>query len=191
MYWQAYEILGCLVLLVGGLIGIVVFETAIVLRGPFVRWWTDRLGVTDSKQSEYVSNLAVRLASPAKKARTHAAKMLGELNDVSAVPALIRAAERHGQDGHFLEVVVKSLDKIGDSRAVPLLRKLSTGHHHYLMSVARQALERIEPASVLLRPAQESTNLLRPAHMGDQANELLRPVKELMKQDNNVQARNR
>ncbi|HLK60279.1 MAG TPA: HEAT repeat domain-containing protein [Chthonomonadaceae bacterium] len=135
------------------------------------RWWEGRRGLTDRKQSRYVRLCAQRLTSPKSQMRHEAAELLGELGDRSAVPALLRAMECYPTDVPFLLKVVQSLQQLGDMRAVPALRELTTGRHYGLMTAAWEAIEAIEPQSVLLRSASEPPGnreeLLRPArHMG-------------------------
>ncbi len=138
---------------------------------PLKEWVRARWGLADPGQTVHVRRYAVRLTSRRRAIRLEAAERLGDLNDTSAVPALLRAVERYRDDGPFLEVVVQSLGRLRDPRALPALRTLSSGRHRALMERARAALAQIEPQATLLRgaesPPARAEGLLRPASPGD------------------------
>jgi HEAT repeat protein len=147
---------------------------------PLRLWWMRRRGWLDAEQSSPVRSYALLLASPRRATRMYAAKNLGNLGDKTAVPVLLRAAERHHRDGEFLEEVVRTLARLQDTRALPLMRRLSSGRHVSLVRAAREAGRTLEQQAVLLRsavaPAAGAGTLLRPAGAGDgrQDEQLLR-----------------
>jgi len=79
--------------------------------------------------------------------------ILNELNDPTAVPALLKALRRYNRDVPFVIEVIETLGRLGDSRAVPALQPFTSGRHYGLMHSARQAAESIQAKSVLLRPS--------------------------------------
>jgi hypothetical protein len=97
---------------------------------------------------------------------------------------LIRAIERHQNDPQFLQAAVEALERLGDPRALPALYPLTTGRNFSLMQAARQAVESIEPKTILLRagtaPPSETGTLLRPLPLPQPAptDGLLRAYKE-------------
>jgi hypothetical protein len=154
---------GFLCYLVFGSLG----EEAFALYG---KWRTQRGPFTDRKQSVPVRACAQRLNSKKSQVRLDATQTLGELNDVTAVPALVHALEVYERDAAFLEVAVSTLGRLGDARALPALHRLTGGRNASLMQAARRAIEAIEPKTALLRassaPASNRDVLLRPAGSG-------------------------
>ena len=146
-------------------IGALLCSVALAITALLTHWWRIR-GFVYAGQSPAVRRCALRLTSLRRKERLRAAELLGEMNDRTAVPALVRAIRRNRRDGGFLEAAVRSLAHLGDDRALPVLRELTSGHHYGLMKAAREAVAAIEPASVLLRATPESEGLLRPAGRG-------------------------
>jgi hypothetical protein len=135
---------------------------------PFYKRWVDsRSGFEDPHQTPYVRGYAKKLSSRRRENRLAAVEMLGQMNDRTAVPALVRVIEKYREDGPFVEQVVRVLGRMGDDRALPTLKALTSGRHHSLMQAAREAVEAIEPRSVLLRsssaPVVQANTLLRPA----------------------------
>jgi HEAT repeat protein len=86
-----------------------------------------------------------------------AVQILGQLNDPTAVPALIKALERYNRDVPFAILVTRILSRLGDARALSALRPLTTGRDYRLMQAAREATQIIEARIVLLRPSHEPT----------------------------------
>lgn len=129
--------------------------------------WRRRGAMADKQPSNAVQVCAQRLSSSHREDRQEAARLLGELNDRAAVPALIRALDRNLDDLSFRITVIHSLAYLGDERALPALRRLTTGHTYSLMEAARKAVSVIEQQSVLLRagsaPSARANELLRPA----------------------------
>lgn len=149
---------------------------------PARRWWKAHSAFADAEQTPSVRKCAERLASRRSAVRQEAVRVLGMLNDPTAVPALARALERYDKDTRFLEAAIEVLAQFGDARALPALRRLTTDHSYSVMQAARQAIAAIEPKSVLLRssasPATTSKVLLRPASASAPPTEpqtLLRP----------------
>jgi HEAT repeat protein len=120
------------IVLVLGLVLLIVAAVVEEVAGPINGWIAKRRGLADPGQSPAVQCWAIRLSFRNRAKRLEAAERLGDLNDRSAVPALIRAASRYNDDGPFLEVVVRSLAALGDERALPTLRRLCSGRHHSL-----------------------------------------------------------
>jgi HEAT repeat protein len=144
--------------------GVVISE----LARPYERWRKERAILSNAKQSPGVQNCLEQLVSGGRRMRLEAARLLGELEDRTAVPGLLRAMERSPRDAHFLEAAVVALARLGDPRALPALNALARNHNHSLMAAARQAIDAIEPQAILLRgapgPAPAAPNtLLRPA----------------------------
>lgn len=170
-------------------IGLVLFAIAYVfytflveVSPPAKEWIGRRTGMADAGQSKAVRAYALRLASRKRSVRLTAIERLGDLNDRTAVPALLRCVKRYRNDGPFLEAVVRLLGNLGDERALPILRELSHGRHIRLMEEARAAVAAIEPRTTLLRPsasarANAGDHLLRPAHSSENSGPeiLLRP----------------
>jgi hypothetical protein len=84
-----------------------------------------------------------------------AVQILRQLNDPTALPALLKALERYNRDVPFAILVAETLGRFGDTRALSTLRPLTTGRDYRLMQTARQATQIIEAKSVLLRPSHE------------------------------------
>ena len=130
-------------------------------------WRRKRREFWDAGQSKGVRMGAEKLATRRTENRIEAVRILVFLNDASAVPALIRAAERYDQDVPFLMEVVTALRHFNDPRALPTLRGLTEGRHYGLMQAARRAADSLEPCYMLLRPSEApdaaSDILLRPA----------------------------
>jgi HEAT repeat protein len=161
-------------------IGYVIWTVLRELYPPVGMWIGKRIGMADAGQSAAVRAYAVRLASKRRATRLRAVTRLADLNDPTAVPALLKCVSRYRGDGPFLEAVVGTLGKLGDDRALPALRELSRGRHLSLMREARAAIEAIEPKSRLLRAAAASPDagdrLLRPCRSESTSSEqLLRP----------------
>ena len=74
-------------------------------------------------------------------ARTAAARALGQLGDVRAVPALVKSLELY--DGEVTPVVIDSLGALGSPEAVETLVKLVQGTHDRYAQLAARALGRI------------------------------------------------
>ncbi|HZP81685.1 MAG TPA: HEAT repeat domain-containing protein [Chthonomonadaceae bacterium] len=155
---------------IGGLLIVVVWLVVTALleeaAGPVCRWWKAHSAFADAEQTPCVRKCAERLASRRSATRIEAVRILGLLDDPTAVPALTRALERYDKDARFLEAAIPVLAQLGDARALPALRRLTTDHSYAVMQAARQAIAAIEPKSVLLRssasPATISDTLLRP-----------------------------
>src|SRR5687768_6268571 len=159
-YWPFIEVF--VFLAVGVLVVVGAFVTE--LGGPVARWWAERRNpFWDAEQSAAVRRWTLRLASRRLKVRMEALERLGDLGDRTAVPALVGAVERYSSDGRFLEAAVGVLRRLGDERAIPALRGLTTGRHYTLMAAAREAVAELEPRSSLLRAADSavSDSLLR------------------------------
>jgi HEAT repeat protein len=109
----------------------------------------------DRRQSRSVHACTRRLSSMRRAGRLEAVHILRQLNDPTAVPALIKALARYNRDVPFVIAVIQTLSQLGDTRAVPALRPFTTDRHYDLMRVARQATQAIEAKSVLLRPSGE------------------------------------
>src|SRR5579871_3972708 len=96
-----------------GIAGMVVYILLSALfeeaREQGKRWRSAHGPLTDSHQSPGVRACAERLASKRRSARIEAARLMCDLNDTSAVPALLRAMDLHWKDADFLEVAVRSL----------------------------------------------------------------------------------
>ena len=96
--------------------------------------------------------------------------MLLQMNDPTAVPALIRAAERYKKDALLLQAIAEALAALKDPRGLQTLRRLSHGHNASLMLTARQAVSDLEERAVLLRSAEKESVpnriLLSPASFG-------------------------
>lgn len=161
---------GLLILAMGvGIVGWALLEEAsLASRRKISR----RHAFADSRQSDAVCLCTRRLGSVRRANRLEAVLILRQLNDLSALPALLKALDRYNHDVPFVMEVVVTLAHLGDSRAVPALRALTVGRHYDLMRAARQATETIEAKSILLRPCDQpghwthssSCMLLRPAH---------------------------
>jgi hypothetical protein len=164
-YWPLVE-LG--VLVAGGIL-VVISAFVTELGGPFARWWAERRNpFWDVEQSAAVRRWALRLNSRRSKVRMEAVERLGDLRDRTAVPALVRAVERYRTDARLLEVLVGVLRRLGDERAIPALRSLTSGRHLSLMQAAREAVAELEPKSVLLRAADSGDcGVLLRAAQGD------------------------
>ena len=121
----------------------------------------------DAAQTPGTRMCAEKLAGRRMKDRIEAVSIMVLLNDATAVPALIRAAERYETDVPFLFAVVAALRHFDDPRALPVLNRLTTGRHYGLMQAAKQAIEQVEPRQTLLRasaaPVALPDSLLRPA----------------------------
>jgi HEAT repeat protein len=160
------------------LVGLVAVAKEIL---PFLQRCSERRhSFSDADRSEVVRKCAARLNSRSRKQRLYAVDLLSQMQDVTAVPALLKAAERYDGDPPFVEAVVEALHALGDGRSVPALRRLSRGRNMSLMAAARAALEDIEPKSRLLRSAAgppAAPTLLRPAGHDKEASSevLLRP----------------
>ncbi len=163
-------------------LGLLLLAAVVVIAVAFLKellpywtqWRSSRTGFSDSQQTSYVRGYATRLGSRRRERRVAAVQMLAQMNDHTAVPALVRALERYKEDGPFVEMVVRVLGQMGDERALPALKGLTRGRHLSLMQAAREAVQAMEPRTVLLRsssaPGGEESVLLRPArgsHTGD------------------------
>ena len=117
-----------------------------------------------------------------------AATRLGMANDPTAVPVLMRALESYVEAQRpgwrdVAEVIVETLGRLGDRRALHLLRRLETVRGIGFIGALRAAIASIEPQTSLLRPGVLTAHtLLRPSKSTlDQADreELIRPTAEL------------
>ena len=181
--WSYTDLIGPDLLFAVALVGIAVaYVTGVFFSevlAPVRQWVGRRTGLADAGQSAAVHAYAVRLASRSRATRLKAVRRLGDLNDRTAVPALMKAARRYDADGPLLEAVVRALSKLGDVRALPLLRELSQGRHMTLMQEARAAVSAIEPRTILLRPSSGSEDVsdrLVRAIEPSTAEQLLRPT---------------
>jgi phycocyanobilin lyase subunit alpha len=99
------------------------------LTGPdlglrfYAAWWIGRFNVRDDRA---VARLIAALEDEADRTpeggyplRRNAARALGKLGDVSAVPGLIGALDC--ADGYVREAAAESLGMLGDASAVPML----------------------------------------------------------------------
>ena len=170
-------------LVVGCPIGVLLLCIIAEVSEPMNQWVSARIGFCDTGQSPAVRRCATRLGSRKSKVRMAAAKLLGEMNDPTAVPALIRAAQRYGKDVPLLQAVVEALGRIHDPRGLDTLKRLSRGHTAALMLAARQAASELEDRAVLLRSAAsgstDDTRLLVPARANakQETQALLRPAR--------------
>lgn len=73
------------------------------------------------KEMEYAERLVLALQHPEPETRCRAAHLLGVLQAVKAVPALIRAAQET-KDLYFLREIVRALGEINDPASLPQLR---------------------------------------------------------------------
>ncbi len=141
--------------------------TAETLGDRWVMGRRKRREFWDAAQSPGVRMCAEKLAGRRMKDRIEAVQIMVLLNDSTAVPALIRAAERYESEVPFQFAIVAALRHFDDPRALPLLRRLTADRHYGLMQAARQAIETLEPRQMLLRaacaPAVAPESLLRPA----------------------------
>lgn len=171
------------------IVGVIVVTTVVVvvgailteMAGPVTRWLQARSGFGDPEQSTAVRAYALKLGSSKRKARLTSIQRLGDLNDYTAVPALLKVIDKYSTDGPLMETVVVVLGKLADERALPGLHRLSHGRHQSLMEAARDAVAAIEPKSILLRPAvDKNEHLLRSSNSAGEADSalLLRPHSE-------------
>ncbi len=171
-----------LLIVVGCPVGVVLLCIIAEVSEPINKWVSARVGFCDTAQSPTVRKCAVRLASRKTTVRLAAVKLLGEMNDSTAVQALTRAAERYRKDVPLLQAVVEALARIRDPRGLDTLKRLSHGHNAALMLAARQAVTDLEGPAVLLRSTDRSPvgeqNLLTPANTGksEPRHHLVRPV---------------
>lgn len=141
-------------------------------RRTFREWARDtRLRWAHRHESELVASLTPQLFGDYSPYVIEAAETLGEARDPTAVPALMRVLEccvdmQPPSWKEIAEVVVKSLAKIGDRRALPLLYRIENVRGIGLISTIREAIAAIEPQTSLLRPGglePMQDFLLRPA----------------------------
>ena len=170
-----------LIITIVWIVGSALMEEAADPTRRWLRRWKAHL---DPHLPAHVSRLIEKLSSVNRNQRIEAATLLGEIHDCRAVPALIRAIERHPSDPLFLQAAVEALGRLGDSRALPALYPLTTGRNFSLMEAARQAVDSIEPKAVLLRagtaPPAETGTLLHPLNTPhvDRAENLLHAYEE-------------
>ena len=162
-------------LLVGGsLVAIIGFVIWMLVSSVFEEVWTayreGRQGkhpLTNRKQTPKVRASIARLTSQRRYVRVEGLELLAAFNDPSCLPALIRAVDLYPEDVPFLVQIVNLMGQLGDAHALPVLRKLSHNRHHALTLAAQQAIDVIEPRSVLLRagnaPVAAPDMLLRAA----------------------------
>jgi hypothetical protein len=151
------------------IVGWALLEEAALARSRKI---SRRHSFADSRQSDAVCLCTRRLGSVRRANRLDAVRILRDLKDPSAAPALLKALDRYSRDVPFVIEVIETLVCLGDPRAVPALRALTVGRHYDLMRVARRAVETLEAQAILLRPceqprhvtAQSSRLLLRAAH---------------------------
>ena len=179
-----YLVLAAAALAVLYVIAVVLTET---LR-PVQEWIGKRTGMCDAGQSEFVRRYALKLASRRRKDRLTTAAQLGALNDNTAVPCLLKAIDRNGRDPVLVEALVRTLEKVGDERAIDTLKILSKGRNQSLMQAAKAAIAAIEPHGTLLRsasPSVDQSNLLKPINPTDSGvtRELLIPSNTFVDSD--------
>jgi hypothetical protein len=148
----------------------------------------------------------VALSGPESASRRDLLPALDYFNDSRAVPYLLKLLERRVQwsDGDLVGwATVRALQRIGDRRALPALRRLVSAHDRatltlapdcrtpvislQLMQAARNAIETIEHGrasperNFLLRPSlPDAKNLLHPASDANrEQTDLLRPDTEV------------
>jgi hypothetical protein len=135
-----------------GIVGWALLEEAALVRR---RKSSRRHAFSDHRQSFAVCQCTRRLTSVRRSSRLEAVMILRQLNDPTAVPALLKALDRYNRDVPFAITVIETLGEFGDPRAVPVLHALTAGRHYGLMRAARQTTEAIEAKSALLRSSSE------------------------------------
>ncbi len=104
-----------------------------------------------------------------------AAQRLGENRETTAVPALLHVLEQTVNTQppgwrDIAEALVVALGRMGDRTALPLLYRLLNVRGIGLISAVREAIDRIEPETSLLRASSADMlagdSLLRPAEAG-------------------------
>lgn len=152
-------------------IGIV--AAAVEIRHRIADWTAEmRLRYARDKESELAAAQTPNLFGEYTPYVVEAAGRLGEARDATAVPALMTALERCANLqrpgwSERAEALSRSLGRIGDRRALPLLYRLENVRGIGFISAVRGAIAEIEPQSSLLRPdtgRYPPEILLRPAH---------------------------
>jgi HEAT repeat protein len=98
--------------------------------------------------------------------RATAAKVLGEIGDKTAVPALIKALKDENPD--VRTAAAEALGKIGDKRAVPHLIKALKDKYFYVRTAAAKAIfmlikdERVIPILKRILEGKEKPSALKP-----------------------------
>lgn len=167
-----------IILLIGFCVWIVASSFSDEAEAPLQNWWKRKHAFHDSLQSPNVRQLTGKLTAPQHTVRMQAIEVLSQLNDPTAVPALIRAIHGFPKDTQYTVAIVNLLGKLGDSRALSALEKLAVRRSLPLQFAARQAIAVIEPHAVLLR-ASDSPSASIPAA----SQSLLRPAMPLKAQD--------
>jgi HEAT repeat protein len=93
----------------------------------------------------YEKKLTAALKHPLPAARVRVCWLLGENHILAAVPPLISVAE-HDEDLFVRRAAIEALAKLGDARAVPLMRALSKGDKQLLKSTAEKVLATLDAA---------------------------------------------
>jgi hypothetical protein len=146
-----------LLAIVVGVLGWAMLEEMALARSRKI---SRRHAFADHHQTDPVCLCTRRLGSVRRANRLDAVLILRQLNDPTAVPALLKALERYDRDVPFVMEVVETLAHIGDTRAVPALRALTVGRHYNLMRNARLATQTIEAKSILLRPCNQPLHVV-------------------------------
>ncbi|MDE2126139.1 MAG: hypothetical protein KGJ62_06080 [Armatimonadetes bacterium] len=154
-----------------------------------VIWWTRHTQKRAERRcSDLVSELTPQLLGDYGPFVIDAASRLGMANDPTAVPVLMRALDQYVEAQRpgwrdVAEEIVQALGKLGDRRALPLLRRLETVRGIGFIGALRAAIASIEPQTSLLRPGVHAVHtLLRPSRSALERadrDELVRPTAEL------------
>lgn len=160
---------------------------AAAIRRQAVRWMRGR-AMSQPTSSEAVERWSPQLLGSYTPYVIEAAQQLGASGDSAAAPILIYALEECVQNQQpgwrdVAEAIAHGLAELGDSRALPVLRKLENVRGIGFIPAIRGAIAAIEPPNSLLRAGHEMelSSLLRPqeqASSTDAANLLRTSARE-------------